>query len=124
MADDPGVVPGTPTGLYCEHREMDHIRGRADQDWSGNEAYTRIRRVRQWKNHVPNNVKIRCGLISFASRLAFKFHCHPSASRSEVNRDVSLRFLASFFPERSLNPSQLDHWRRKTIRRAYGEMNS
>lgn len=107
-----------------EYPDIDHIRDRADQDRSDNEAHTRIRRTKRWRNHVPSNVKIRWGLISFTSRLAFKFHCHSSASRSEVNREVSLRFFASFFPERSLNPSRSDRRQRSTCRQAYGEMNS
>ena len=106
-----------------KHPEMDRIRHGTDQDMSGNEAYTRIRCAGRWINHVPSNVKIRWGLISFTSRLAFKFHCHSSASRNEVNRDVSLRFFASFFPERSLKIPRLSYWQRDA-RRTYGEMNS
>jgi hypothetical protein len=81
---------------------MDQIRHRTDQDRSCNEAYTRIQGVKRGGNHVPSNVKMRWGLISFASRLAFRFHCHSSASRNEVKRDLFLRFFASFLPERSL----------------------
>ena len=92
-----------------ENPGLDQIRHRTDQDMSCNEAYTRIQCVKRLWDHVPSNVKIKWGLISFASRLTFRFHCQSSASRSEVNCDLSFRFFPSFLPDRSLKFVKLEY---------------
>ena len=86
MAVRPGVVPGTPTGLYCQHREIPQIRDGADQDRFDNEAYTRTRRVKRWRKSrtQQRENQVRVDLFRFTLCLQVPLPSQCLSQRGEL----------------------------------------